>query len=262
MPPKGKKSGDSALAAESYRALLASARADPKILGVVLSGSRGAGRGNPDSDFDVQLVVQDSAVSTYTRRFARPPLGLDIGVRGIAAFESGSDGGPQTDGSGPMYAHIDVPIDKTGRVAMFARKKASIPKARVRSYTAAQLDAYLNELLRSLKLFRDKSPLAAHLEATRSIPYLLEALFGSEGRWGPYARYLEEELEELPLRMLPWPRERLLALIRRILRDGDVSSQRALFLGMERSFRRMGYDRVFDAWKPSQLALMRGDPRD
>lgn len=237
--------------------LLLSARADPNILGVVLSGSRGAGRGTPISDYDVQLVVRDSAAVEYARRFSRRQPGLDIGVRGESAFEAETDVGPQDDGYGPMFAHIRVPVDKTGRVARVARKKARVPGHKVRSYAAQQLDGYLNELLRSLKCFRAGASFAGHLEATRSIPYLLETLFGSEGRWAPYAKYLEWELSEFPLRRLPMSKSRLLTHIRRILRDGDVASQRAVYHAMEKSFRRRGYGRVFDGWEPSQLALLR-----
>jgi hypothetical protein len=241
----------------AYRALLDEARTDPNILGVILSGSRGAGQGTASSDHDVKVVVRDAAVRKFQRRFARPPKGLDIRVQGVSAFERGTDRAPQTAGYGPAFAHIQVPIDKTGHVARVAREKARIPRNRVRSYTSAQLDGYLNELLRSLKCFHDGNSLAGHLEATRSLPYLFETLFGSEGRWAPYAKYLEWELRELPPRSLAMPAPRLLRLVRRILSDGDVASQRALFLAVERTFRAKGYGRVFDGWGPAQLKFFR-----
>jgi hypothetical protein len=243
--------------ASAYRALLKSARADRNILGVILSGSRGAGRATARSDHDLKIVVRDAAVRKYQRRYARPPRGLDIRVQGVSAFELGADRAPQTAGYGPAFAHIKVPIDKTGRVAKVAREKARVPRRRVRSYAAAQLDGYLNELLRSLKSFRDGNSLAGHLEATRSLPYLLETLFGSEGRWAPYAKYLEWELREFPLRRPPLPTGRLLRLVTRVLRSGDVRSQRALFLAVERNLRPRGYGRVFDGWGPAQLRFFR-----
>jgi hypothetical protein len=241
----------------SYRALLNTARADSDVLGVILSGSRGAGRASAHSDYDVILVVRDAAVRKYRRRFTPPPHGLDVSVQGVTSFERGADRKPQTEGSGPAFAHIRVPIDKTGRVAKFARVKARIPRGRVRSYTAAQLDAYLNELLRSLKSFRDGDSLAGHLEATRSVPYLLETVFGSEGRWAPYGKYLEWELREFPLRTPPLPADPLLRLVGRILKSGDVRSQGALFFAVERNLRARGYGRVFDGWGPTQLNLFR-----
>jgi hypothetical protein len=240
-----------------YRALLRSARVDPNILGVILSGSRGAGRGTVLSDHDVKIVVRDGVVRKYHRRFSHPPPGLDIRVQGVSNFERGADRGPQTAGYGPSYAHIKVPIDKTGRVAKIARDKARVPRNRVRSYASAQLDGYLNELLRSLKNFRDGNSLAGHLDATRSLPYLFEALFGSEGRWAPYAKHLEWELQEFPLQKPPLPTARFLGLVRRVLRSGDVSSQRALFLAVERTLRPKGYGRVFDSWGPTQLKFFR-----
>ena len=243
--------------ASAYRALLKSARADPNILGIVLSGSRGAGRGTAHSDYDILVVVRDLVTRSYSLRFARPPIGLDIRVQGVSTFRRGEDRASQTEGYGPAFAHIKVPIDKTGRIAKVAREKARIPMNRVRSYTAAQLDGYINELLRSLKCFHGGNPLAGHLEATRSLPYLFETIFGSEGRWAPYAKYLEWELREFPLRKPLLPTATLLRLVRRVLRDGDVRSQRTLFLAVERALRPRGYGRVFDGWQPSQLRLLR-----
>ena len=243
--------------AAGYRALLSSARRDPNILGVILSGSRGAGRGTARSDHDVKIVVRDAVARDYQRRFARRRPGLDVRVQGVSAFTKGTDRAPQTAGYGPAYAHIQVPVDKTGRLARIAREKARVPRHRVRPYAAAQLDGYLNELLRSLKNFRDGDPFAGHVEATRSLPYLFETLFGSEGRWAPYAKYLEWELREFPLRHPPLPTGRLLGLVRRILRDGDVPSQRALFRAVERTLRPRGYGRVFDGWGSDQLRMFR-----
>jgi len=257
MAFKNRGSHTSGPGAAAYRALIRSARSDPNILGIILSGSRGAGRGTAVSDYDVKIVVRDAVAGKYRLRFARAPPGLDIRVQGVSTFEHGADRAPQTEGYGPAFAHIKVPIDKTGRVAKVAREKARIPRNRVRSYTAAQLDGYINEMLRSLQNFRDGNPLAGHLEATRSLPYLFETLFGSEGRWAPYAKFLEWELRDFPLRNPPLPTDELLTLVRRILRRGDVPSQRALFRAVERTFRPRGYGHVFDGWSPAQLRLIR-----
>jgi len=257
MAARTKSTSVSGPGAAAYRALLRSTRADPHIVGVILSGSRGAGKGTAGSDYDVQIVVRDRMVRKYALRFAHPPPGLDLRVHGLSTFEQGADRGPQTEGYGPTFAHIKVPIDKNGRIGKIAHEKARIPRNRWRSYTAAQLDGYINEVLRSLKSFRDGNSLAGHLEATRSLPYLFETLFGSEGRWAPYAKYLEWELREFPLRRPPLPIDRLLFRVRRILRNGDVSSQRALFLAVERTLRPQGYGHVFDGWEPSQLSLLR-----
>jgi hypothetical protein len=243
--------------AAAYRAFVRSARADPQVLGVVLSGSRGAGGGTPRSDYDLKVVVRDAALRRYAGRFARSPPELDVRVQSLSTFARGADRGPQTAGYGPAYAHIRVPVDKTGRIARIAREKARVPRNRVRSYTAAQLDGYVNELLRSLKNFRAGDSLAGHLDASRSLPYLLETLFGSEGRWAPYAKYLEWELREFPLRNPPLPVGKLLRLVRRILRSGDVASQRALFRAVERNARARGYGWVLDGWGTDRLRFLR-----
>lgn len=257
MVVKNRGSHTSGPGAAAYRSLIRSARSDPDILGIILSGSRGAGRGTALSDYDVRIVVRDAAAGRYRRRFARTPPVLDVRVQGVSTFEDGVDRAPQTEGYGPAFAHIKVPVDKTGRIAKVAREKARIPRNRVRSYTAAQLDGYINEMLRSLQNFRDGNPLAGHLEATRSLPYLFETLFGSEGRWAPYAKFLEWELRDFPLRNPPLPTETFLRLVRRILRTGDAVSQRALLRAVDQTLRPRGYGRVLDSWSPDQLRLLR-----
>jgi hypothetical protein len=181
-------------------------------------------------------------------------------VQKLSAFRRGADRAPQTEGYGPSYAHIHVPVDKTGRIARMAHATARVPRDRIRSYTAAQLDAYVNELLRSLKNYRDGDALAGHLDAARSLPYLLEAIFGSEGRWAPYAKYLEWELREFPLADPPLPNQRFLNLLRRILRDGDVRTQRVLYRRVQRNFRAKGYGRVLDSWQPDQRRFLLHGP--
>src|SRR5829696_79678 len=54
---------------DQFLLLLQEARADPQILGLVLTGSRGKGFGSETSDFDVLLVVRPEALETYRTRF-------------------------------------------------------------------------------------------------------------------------------------------------------------------------------------------------
>ncbi|HEV2166605.1 MAG TPA: GNAT family N-acetyltransferase [Thermoplasmata archaeon] len=197
-------------------------------------------------------------MASYRRRYSNPPAGLDIAVQSIEGFEHYADLGTPTEWDGPAFAHLQVPIDRTGRIASLARAKAWIPRTRVRASTAEFLDGYVNALYRSLKNFREGSPLAGQLEAARSVQILIQALFGSEGRRAPYAKYLEWELDARPLRYLPWPSATFRRDLGTILMSGNVRTQRTVFRAVERSFRKRRFGRVFDGWGEEKLRFLRG----
>lgn len=241
----------------AYEDLLRSARRDPNILGIVLSGSRGAGWGRPHSDYDLHIIVPDAAETRYRAKFLKTPPGIDLRVIPISAFRRFATFDSPSAGYGPAFAHIQVPVDRTGRIGKIAREKARIPPRHVRLYTSENLDGYINRVLRSLKNFQDGIPMGGHLEATQSIPYLLETLFAAEGRRAPYAKFLEWDLRTFPLHHPPLPLAPLLRRIARILVDGDPETQRELFRAVERSLRPRGYGRIFDGWSADQLTLMR-----
>src|SRR5208282_4028903 len=141
-------------------------------------------------------------------------------------FEDYARLGSATEWAGFAFSHVKVLIDRTGRIARIAREKARIPPSRRKQYVTGYLDDYVNLARRSLRSHRDCDPIAGHLQATLSVPPLLKMLFGAEGRRPPYPEYLQSELQQFPLRLLPMSRTRFLRNTLQILESGSPTSQR------------------------------------
>ncbi len=52
-----------------YKQLSLQAKNDPNILGFILSGSRGKGIATKHSDYDIYIIIKDSVVQQYKRKF-------------------------------------------------------------------------------------------------------------------------------------------------------------------------------------------------
>jgi len=242
---------------EQYLALLRSARQDPNIVGLILTGSRAAGPVTRFSDYDVRVIVKDRVVNRYTRRFPRRSSGLDVAVGGERGFAGHAALGSPMEWDGYAFAHAKVLLDRSGRIARLSKEKGRVPRALLRKYVSRNLDGYINAVYRSLKAHRDRNLLASHLEASQSLPLLLNVLFGVEGRRTPYAKYLEWELAMFPLLRLPLSKTVFLRRFHQVLSTGGPGAQRALFVAVERSLRRSGFGGVFDGWGASDLAFLR-----
>jgi hypothetical protein len=72
---------------DPFQLLLKDAREDPRIVGLVLTGSRGKGLGNESSDFDVLLIVRPEALETYRAPFSERVL---AGLRLVGDIAAGA----------------------------------------------------------------------------------------------------------------------------------------------------------------------------
>ncbi|WP_366510910.1 hypothetical protein [Streptomyces sp. MP131-18] len=230
-------------------AFLTRAEADPTVLGVVLSGSR-AHDGMPTvhSDFDVHVVTGDEGPSAFDALDGYRSDHLDLVVLKLAEFRTrGLPGDPQS-WSRYAYVHARVLADRLGGgIADILDRKRTLTAAEAAEQAAGYLDAYTNQIYRSLKSHRDGRGALAHFDAAESVPFALEVLFALHGRVRPYNKFLEWELSRRPLGR-GWAAERLLPRLRRILADGDPAVQRGLFADVERAARAGGHGGVLDSW--------------
>jgi Nucleotidyltransferase domain len=218
--------------------LLAEAREDENVIGVVVHGSRGRGLHlHEGSDWDVVVVVRERTG------------GYDSAERGgkLEASEVTSLADlPRW--MLPAFTWTTPVLDKTGAVAA---ELAEI--TRVDPATAAEpLDDYVNSYYRSAKNARVGLGLAALLDAQESIPHYLDFLFAAHGRMRPYNKWLEWELREHPL-----PVDVDLDRLERIARTRNLEDQLALFRETEGVARKLGHGATIDAWEPD-LAFLRG----
>lgn len=229
--------------ADELDALLAEAREDDNVLGLVVFGSRGKGAFVRDqSDWDVFVVVRE-------RRGDRPFV---HGARFETVEVTLDELRNQPDWSRYSLAWLEPQLDKSGEVADALRDGVRVDPA-----TAGEpLDAYVNSYYRSLKNARLGLELAALLDAQDSVRWFLEFVFAVHGRLRPYNRWLAWELEHHPL-----PSNNLqLARLERIARTGDLAVQAALFRDAEALARTHGLGPVIDGWEPD-VALLRGEPQ-
>jgi hypothetical protein len=218
--------------------LLAKAREDDNVIGVVVHGSRGRGLHVHDgSDWDVIVVVRER-----TGHYDSEERGGELEASEVTSL---------ADLPGwmlPAVTWTTPALDKTGAVAAELAELARVDPA-----TAAEpLDDYVNSYYRSAKNARVGLGLAALLDAQESIPHYLDFVFTVHGRMRPYNKWLEWELREHPL-----PVKVDLSRLERIALTGDLADQRALFRDTEALARELGHGATIDAWEPD-VAFLRG----
>jgi hypothetical protein len=235
----------------AYRAFLGSAAADENVVGVVLSGSRGAGVFVTDrSDFDVFVVTRepdDRWPFVYGSAVEMVALTLD-------SFETYALPDGRDSWNRPAFLFAKVEVDKLdGAIGRIVERKRRLTPDEATSIAAESLDDYINTLLRSLKNLEAGRDLEGRLDAAESIPPLLTTAFALEGRVRPFNKWLSYDLERQPLAI-----EGLLSRIDRIRRDADPREQRAMFRDVERLARDAGHAAVVDSWEPN-VAWLRGE---
>jgi hypothetical protein len=218
--------------------LLAQARQDENVIGVVVHGSRGRGlHVHEGSDWDVIVVVRE--------------LGgrYDSAERGgqLEAFEVTSLA-KLPKWMLPALTWTTPGLDKTGEVAEQLARVTTVDPASA----AEPLDAYVNSYYRSAKNARAGLELAALLDAQESIPHYLDFVFAVHGRVRPYNKWLEWELRKHAL-----PVGVDLARLERIARAGAQEDQQALFRETEALAREHGLGATIDGWEPD-VAFLRG----
>jgi Nucleotidyltransferase domain len=218
--------------------LLAEAREDENVIGVVVHGSRGRGLHlHEGSDWDVVVVVRER-----TGRYDSAERGGELEASEVTSLAD------LPRWMLPALTWRTPTLDKTGAVATELAEVTRVDPA-----TAAEpLDDYVNSYYRSAKNARVGLELAALLDAQESIPHYLDFLFAARGRMRPYNKWLEWELREHPL-----PAAVDLSRLERIARSGDLADQQTLFRETEALARELGHGATIDAWEPD-LAFLRG----
>jgi hypothetical protein len=228
--------------------LLAAARADPEVEGVLLGGSRGAGVHDHESDYDLAIVLTDAA---FERRRVRGDLlhirqhpidpRLDVTYTHLQALESIIR---RASWELPGYATAQILYDKTGRLAEIVQAMITMPAERAHADVLAWFDAYLNAFYRSLKAWRRGNVLGAQLQAAESAMHVVRVLFALEQRWPPYHDRLLRQLDTLATQ--GWPAGYLAEALLRLVQTGDPTLQQALELRVETLLRDRGF--TLDLW--------------
>lgn len=243
-----------ASAEEEFAALLARVQDDPRVVGVVLSGSHARqGMATEHSDYDVALVANDDAVDDLRHASRRDGL-LDVWVTPLSEFRREILTGDSPDYS---YVHAQVLKDTPDQlIADLVQQKASLTadQAAGREWT---LDAFLNSAYRALKNDRDGNPFAYQLDAADAIGFHLYYVFALHRRERPYNKYLHWELTHYPLPAPEWAPNHLLPLLTAAVSPTGAPALRQLLNELEPHAREAGHGSTLDDWG-EDLAFMQG----
>jgi hypothetical protein len=216
----------------TFEEVVERARADERVVGLFLGGSRGKDANvRPDSDYDVRIVGH--AADLETPRGAH----VEVAVMPLNRFRDYPEWDRYT------LTHATAVIDKTGEIQRVIDEKGQLSEAESAERAPAALDGYVNSLYRGIKR---PDGIGGRLHRAESTGHLLTCLFALEGRVRPFHDYLEWEVATYPLE--GW--DGLLDLL-----DGD---QYELFRRVEAHVRERGLGEVVDSWEPD-VALMRGE---
>lgn len=234
--------------------LIETAKNDENIIGLFSTGSCGKGMVTDESDYDVTLIVKDGVADDYRAKFkSYGGVLCDLSVKTLNQLREAAAW------DGPMswdrynYTHLKAEIDKTGEIQKLIDEKGIIPLDKKEEFVSASLDGFINQVYRSVKCFRDGNKIASQLEAADSLPSLLNAIFGLEGRIKPFYKYLDWELTNWPLEKLPWAKAELILIILKIIQTGDISTQQMVLRAVEKVFRQEGFNQIFDSWEEMLL---------
>jgi len=235
---------------QQFEQLVEDAKKDTNVMGLILVGSRGKGFENEHSDYDALLVVQDEVVNQYKEQYEKQSLdNIDLGVVSLSDFRNYATAGSVESWEQYDYTHAKILIDKEGEVADIARQIGTISDTEKEKLVSAWLDGYINGVFRSVKSIRNENQLGALLEASASIPFLLDVLFGIHGRPKPFVGYLAQELELYPLEKLPWSANEFESKVTTILTTADLETQQEVLAAVEKLARDEGFTKVFDDWE-------------
>jgi len=220
---------------ETFEKLKEEAETDSDILGFFLSGSRGKGFGGESSDYDIVMIVKDDKTQFYEEKFsAVEDKEIDLTVFSYSEFEHHAEWGGDKQWDRYNYAHCRALVDKNGTIQTMIDEKGKVPEDELKHFIEGALDAYINYLFRSLKCHRDGNILGARLEATYSIPFMLDVVFAIHGRrLRPYYKYLEWELKTYQLEKLTMSPNEFMAGLAQILDDADPSIQQRYLEAIE-----------------------------
>ena len=235
---------------EAYGRLVARARADPNVEGVVLVGSRALEAFvTAHSDFDVFVVV-----AKHDAGWRRSERGgaLDVVPVSVEEFERHALPGSGSEWNRPAFVDARVDFDRHARVGSIVDRKRQLSAEEAHEIASAALDDYINALYRSLKNQRDGRHRAGRLDAAESIGPLLTTLFALDRRVRPWNKYLRLEVERRPL-LVPHVLDRVDV----ILASGDPEAQRSLFREVEANARDHGCGELIDSWQPD-IPFLRG----
>ena len=240
---------------DQYDFIFKQAKNDPDVLGLALTGGRGKGFVTEHSDYDIYMLVTDESLETSKEKYKSTitPHKFDIFVHSIGTFNDYASFGSDKEWDRYNFAYVKAQIDKTGRFQKMIDEKGIIPKEKIDETSKYNLDVYINYFYRSMKNHRDGDIFASHVDATESVQWLIAFVFSIEGRVKPYSKYIEWELQNHSLELLPWGADEFVSVLKRMLQTGDVQLQKDIFTKIKKLAIERGYQETINGWNGCYL---------
>jgi len=235
---------------QQFVGLLKEAKINPDIIGLFLGGSRGKDFQNSHSDYDLYMIVKDKVAKIHQRKYGKIRFKeIDLVVMSLSEFRKYALWGSPEAWNRYDFTHVKALVAKISEIQKLINEKGSIPNDQRHDFIARSLDAYINGVFRSVKCFRNQNETGARMEASASIPYLLDLVFALHNRPRPFYGYLERELKKYPLEKLPWSEKKFSKMILNILSTADLKTQQKILKAVEKIFRKEGHGCVFNGWE-------------
>ncbi len=226
-------------------AYVAAVEADPDTVGLLLHGSRAAGRERAGSDYDLIRIVTEGAYAARTREkqlHQRSDLadGLiaDVLYQPLSRIDTYVT---QLGWYTATYLGARVDFDRNGDIGgMLARMRSEADRV-ARENVPTAYDGYLNSFVRSMKSARRGDDLGRRLHAADSALALIRTLFGLESTWPPYHDELAAAVPAIEAAQ-GWPSGYLSMALSRLTGDGDPNFQQELEDRVERLLRSRGIE--------------------
>ena len=233
------------------QALIAEAKADPDVIGLVLIGSRAIGAVTPESDYDAIFVVTDEALARYEQTQTIPARGATITpLINTKDIWNESPSNLQVEKVEswflPTYAETRMLYDPTGETARLIDALRQMPTDQAQAAVTNWYGTYLNGMFRSLKSWRWGNELGGRMEAAQTADYLLNALFALERQWRPYSSRLIFHLDKLEPQ--GWQSGELRTILLDLISAGDPNRQQILGRRVTALLRERGFGYMEDEW--------------
>jgi predicted nucleotidyltransferase len=231
--------------------LIAEAKNDPDVIGLVLLGSRAIGGVTSESDYDAIFVVTDEAAARHKQTQITPMRGRTI-IPPIDTADiwddcpSGLQIGKIEDWMLPAFAECTILYDRTGQTAQLIEILSRMPADQVQAAIELDYSRYLNGLYRSLKSWRRGLELGGRMEAAQTADYLIGLLYALERRWRPYSSRLTFHLSELESQ--GWQPGELHTILLDLISSGNPNRQQDVARRVIRMLQERGYSHVYDEW--------------
>lgn len=231
--------------------LIAEAKADPDVIGLVLIGSRALGAVTPESDYDAIFVVTDEAFARYEQTQTMPARGTTItppiNTKDIwNESPSNLQIGKVVSWALPTYAEALVLYDRTGETTRLITALSQMPAEQAQAAVENWYGTYLNGMFRSLKAWRWGNELGGRMEAAQTADYLLHVLFALERQWRPYSSRLIFHLDKLEHQ--GWQPDELRAILLDLISTGDPNRQQIVGRRVTALLRERGFGHLEDEW--------------